>query len=178
MTRIVAISGSLRAGSTNAALLHAASRLAQRDMEFVFYDDLASLPPFNPDLDSDDDSPPAIVRDFRRLLIEADGIVISTPEYAHGVPGVLKNAIDWLVSVGALVGKPVVLLNAAPNGGEYAQASLMHTLQVMNWNVLSDASLTVPFLRKKIQLGNDIDDEDAATKLRASLDALAAAIGK
>jgi len=147
-------------------------------MEFVFYDDLASLPPFNSDLDSDDDSPPAIVRDFRRLLIEADGIVISTPEYAHGVPGVLKNAIDWLVSVGALVGKPVVLLNAAPNGGEYAQASLMHTLQVMNWNVLSDASLTVPFLRKKIQLGNVIDDEDAAKKLRASLNALAAAIGR
>ena len=54
----------------------------------------------------------------------------------------------------------------------------MHTLQVMNWNMLSAASLTAPFLRKKIQLGNDIDDEDAATKLRASLDALAAAIGK
>ena len=118
-----------------------------------------------------DDSPAEVVRAFRRLLIDADAIVISTPEYAHGVPGALKNAIDWLVSVGALVGKPVVLLNAAANGGEYAQASLMHTLEVMNWNVLSEASLTKPFLRKRGEV-----DEEAAAKIRATLDALAAAI--
>jgi len=142
-------------------------------MEFVFCDELASLPHFNPDLDVDDDSPPEIVRAFRRLLIEADAIIISSPEYAHGVPGALKNAIDWLVSVGALVGKPVLLLNAAAAGGEHAQASLMHTLRVMNWNVLSEASLTSPFLRKRGEV-----DEEAAQKIRASLESLAAAIAK
>ena len=177
-SRIVAISGSLRARSTNAALLHEAARLAPRDMEFVFYDGLASLPHFNPDLDVDDDSPPQIVREFRRLMIDADGVVITTPEYAHGVPGALKNAIDWLVSVGALVGKPVLLLNAAAAGGEYAQASLMHTLQVMNWNVLTDASLTAPFLRKKIRPGDVLDDDAAAAKLRGSLESLAAAVAR
>jgi NAD(P)H-dependent FMN reductase len=176
--RVVAISGSLRAGSTNAALLHAAARVAPPAMELVFYDGVGDLPHFTPDLDADDDSPPQVVRDFRRLLIDADGIVISTPEYAHGVPGALKNAIDWLVSVGALVGKPVLLLNAAAAGCEHAQASLLHTLQVMNWNVLTEASLTAPFLRKKIQAGGVLDDEAAANKLRASLDALAAAIGR
>lgn len=175
--RVVAISGSLRAGSTNAALLQAALRLAPAEMQFVFFDGLVSLPHFNPDDDADDDSPPEVVRAFRRLLIDADAIIISTPEYAHGVPGSLKNAVDWLVSVGALVGKPVLLLNAAPAGCEHAQASLLHTLRTMNWNVL-DASLTAPFLRKKIPSGGVVDDPDAAEKIRASLGALAAAIGK
>jgi len=175
--RVVAISGSLRSASTNAALLRAASQVAPRDMEFVFYDKVGEIPHFNPDLDEDDASPPDIVREFRRLLVDADGIVICCPEYAHGVPGALKNAVDWLVSVGALVGKPVLLLNAAPAGGEHAQASLLHTLQVMNWNVLTEASLTAPFLRKKLQPDGVLDDEDAADKLRASLGALAAAIG-
>jgi NAD(P)H-dependent FMN reductase len=178
MTCVVALSGSLRAASTNAALLQVAAQLAPRDMQFVFYENIGELPHFNPDLDEDDDSPPEVVRDFRRLLIDADGIIICCPEYAHGVPGVLKNAIDWLVSVGALVGKPVLLLNASPAGGEHAQASLLHTLQVMNWNVLTEASLTAPFLRKKLQPGGVLDDENAANKLRASLGALAAAIGK
>jgi len=72
----------------------------------------------------------------------------------------------------------VLLLNAAPAGGEHAQASLLHTLQVMNWNVLTEASLTAPFLRKKLQPGDVLDDENAADKLRASLGTLAAAIGK
>lgn len=176
--KVVAISGSLRARSTNAALLHAAAAIAPPGMEFIFYEGLADLPHFNPDQDADEESPPEIVRDFRRLLVEADGVVITTPEYAHGVPGALKNAVDWLVSYGALVGKPVLLLNAAAHGGEYAQASLLHTLQVMNWNVLADASLTKPFLPKKIQPGAGIEDEEAAAKLRVSLEALAAAIGK
>jgi len=92
--RVVAISGSLRAASTNAALLQTASQLAPRDMHFVFYDRIGELPHFNPDLDGDDDSPPEIVREFRRLLIDADGIILCCPEYAHGVPGALKNAID------------------------------------------------------------------------------------
>jgi len=176
--KIVAISGSLRAGSTNAALLHEAARLAPLGMDFVFCDAIGEIPHFNPDLDVDDDSPPQVVRDFRRLLISADGIVVSCPEYAHGVPGTMKNALDWLVSVGALVGKPVLLLNAAPAGGEHAQASLLHTLQTMNWNVLADASLTAPFLRRKLQVGQTIDEPDVAAKLRASLDALAAAVAK
>jgi NAD(P)H-dependent FMN reductase len=172
--KVVAISGSLRGQSSNTALLRAAARLAAPAMEFVFYDGLASLPHFNPDVDGENADPPRSVRELRALFGEADGVIISCPEYAHGVPGSLKNALDWLVSCGELVGKPVLLLNAAANGGEHAQASLLHTLQVMNWNVLADASLTKPFLPKKLGANDELDGISAA-KLRASLDALAAA---
>ena len=149
--KIVAISGSLRAGSSNAALLRAAAELAPIDI----CDALGELPHFNPDLDGDD--PPASVRAFRQLLESADGIIISSPEYAHGVPGSLKNALDWLVSDGTLVGKPVLIITTAPTFGEFAHAQLVETLTTMNWNVLKDASLLV---RK---------NDDYRGKLRASI---------
>ena len=164
--KIIGISGSLRAGSSNAALLRASAELAPAGMKIIVWEGLASLPHFNPDLDVDE--PPPIVREFRQLLESADGVIISSPEYAHGVPGSLKNALDWLVSAGELVGKPVVVINAAPGGGERAQASLLETLAAMNWNVLTGASLLT---RKKIA------DPQLARELRASLDALAAACG-
>jgi chromate reductase len=163
--RVIGISGSLRAGSSNAALLHSAAELAPAEMRIIVWEGLGTLPHFNPDLDVDE--PPPIVRRFRRLLESADGVIISSPEYAHGVPGSLKNALDWLVSAGELVGKPVAIINAAPGGGERAQASLAETLATMNWNVVSGASLLT---RKKIA------DPQLARELRASLDALAAAI--
>jgi NAD(P)H-dependent FMN reductase len=161
--KIVAISGSLRAGSSNAALLQAAARVAPAGMEIFFYDGLASLPHFNPDLDREGDEPPAPVRALRELLIGADGIVISSPEYAHGVPGALKNMLDWLVSTGELVDKPVLLLNAAPVGGDYAQASLAETLKTMNWNLLESSRLK-PFVKSK-----GVIDERAQSRLRESL---------
>ena len=135
--KIVAISGSLRAGSSNAAILRVAAELAPIEI----WEGLGELPHFNPDLDAGD--PPEPVRAFRQLLASADGVIISSPEYAHGVPGSLKNALDWLVSDGALVGKPVMIITSAPTYGEFAHAQLMETLTTMNWNVLRDASLLV-----------------------------------
>ena len=165
--KIVAISGSLRAKSSNAALLHAAERVAPPEMEFVFYDGVGKLPHFNPDLDLEGSVPPDEVRELRELLDGADGVLISSPEYAYGVPGSLKNLLDWLVSCGELVDKPVLLLNAASGGGATAQASLVQTLTAMHWNVLADASL------RGTTAGGEIEKN-----LRASLDALAAAIRK
>src|SRR5213075_1156416 len=108
--KIVAICGSLRAQSSNLKLLRKCIEIASPSMSIEIYDRLGELPHFNPDLDVDE--PPPIIRDLRDLLASAGGIIISTPEYAHGVPGSLKNALDWLVSAGELVGKPVLLLNA------------------------------------------------------------------
>src|ERR1700753_4281292 len=102
--RILAISGSLRAISTNAALVRVIVGLAPEGMEITIYDGLGDLPHFNPDIDDGDG--PSAVRDLRQQLQAADGILICTPEYAFGVPGVLKNALDWLVSTGDLSGKP------------------------------------------------------------------------
>jgi len=116
---VVAISGSLRSGSSNAALLRAAAALAPAGMEFVFYEALGNLPHFNPDLDTD--TPPKSVKELRALLAACDGVLISSPEYVHGIPGSMKNALDWLVSSGELYGKPVVLLTASPSGGQWAR---------------------------------------------------------
>ncbi len=171
--RVLAISGSLRARSSNRALLRAAEALAPPAAEWETYEGLAGLPHFNPDDDEDGRPVPPPVADLRSRAIAADAWVISSPEYAHGVPGSLKNALDWLVSCPELPGKPVLLLNASAAGGNFAQAALVETLRTMSLRVL-DESLTAPFLPRKLQEGNELDPA-ASRILRRSLDALAAA---
>jgi len=171
MTTIVAISGSLREGSSNAALLRAAASVAPEGVRFVFYEGMNELPHFNPDLDTEGSTPPEPVRQLRELLIGADAILISSPEYAHGVPGAFKNLLDWLVSTGELVGKPVALLNAAAAGGEYAQNAILETLRTMNWNVVDEACRIEPFVKRKGAL-----DEEAKQALRATVSVLVATI--
>lgn len=175
--KIVGISGSLRAGSSNAALLRAAAALAPAGMDIVLYQDMGSLPHFNPDLDGIGAVPPPAVAALRALLAAADGVLISSPEYAHGVPGSLKNALDWIVSSGELGDKPVVLLNASPSGGQFAQAALLEILRTMSARVLVEASLVEPFVRKKLDSAGIVADPEAARALGASLAALASAIG-
>ena len=93
---ILAICGSLRAASSNTAVLEAMAALAPADVTITLYDRLADLPYFNPDLDREGDPPPASVADLRAQIGGADGIVICSPEYAHGVPGVLKtHSTGW-----------------------------------------------------------------------------------
>ena len=158
---ILAICGSLRRDSSNRRLL-----LSSGLPDVVLYEGLDSLPHFNPDLDVDE--PPPAVRELRELLASADGWIISSPEYAHGVPGSLKNALDWLVSDGALIGKPIVLLNASAGGGEHAQAQLAEILKTMSMNVLTQASLMSSVVRR--------GDAEVAAAVQRSLEALAAAI--
>lgn len=165
--RVVAICGSLRAQSSNLALLCATAKVAPTGMEVTIYDRLASLPPFNPDDDEEGAHPPPPVAALRALLAAAGGIVISTPEYAHGLPGALKNALDWLVSDGALVDKPVVVLNASPVGGQFAQASLVETLTTMNWRVIG--TWRTPRKVRDEGVGDDVE-----TMLREALSALSA----
>jgi chromate reductase, NAD(P)H dehydrogenase (quinone) len=169
VVKIVGISGSLRRESSNAALLRAVARVAPAGVEVTIYEGLGELPHFNPDLDGEDQQPPAAVSDLRALLIGSDGILISSPEYAHGVPGVLKNLLDWLVSTGELVGKPVALLNASPAGGSYAQASLLETLRTMNWRVVDEGSLVEPFVTRRI--AGELTDPAALERLRMAVEA-------
>ncbi|MGZ6143701.1 MAG: NADPH-dependent FMN reductase, partial [Myxococcales bacterium] len=176
--RILALSGSLRAGSSNTALLQAAARLAPPGMQIDLFTGLDDLPHFNPDLDGEGQPPPPAVARLRASASAADGLVISCPEYAHGVPGSLKNALDWLVSVPDLAGKPVVLWNASAAGGEHAQRSLLETLRTMSTRVLVEASLLEPFLRSKLPPGAAISDPEAARRVAASLAALAEAAGE
>lgn len=168
--RIVTISGSLRSASSNAALLRAAARVAPDGVEMFPYEGMATLPHFNPDLDAEGTEPPPSVRQLRDLLIAADAILISSPEYAHGVPGAFKNLLDWLVSTGELVGKPVALWNASPVGGEYAQNATLETLRTMNWRVVEEASRVKPFVGRRI-VGN-VDDVETLAVLREGVAAL------
>jgi chromate reductase len=172
--KIVTISGSLRERSSNTALLRAVARVVPDGVEVVEYRGLGGLPHFNPDLDLEGGEPPAAVAEARALLARCDAVVISSPEYAHGVPGTLKNLLDWLVSTGELEAKPVALLNASPAGGHYAQTSLLETLRTMNWRVIPEASLLDPFLRSRIM--DEVTDPEALETLREAVQALIRAI--
>jgi chromate reductase len=171
--RLLAISGSLRAASSNGAALSAACRLAPPGIEVVRYEGLAGLPHFNPDLDGD--PPPAPVVALRAEVGRADGILISSPEYARGVPGSLKNALDWLVSSFEFPGKPVALINTSPRA-EHAQASLRLTLETMSARLVPEASVTLPLLGRPIDAAGIAADPQLSAGLRQALAAFAAAI--
>ena len=165
--RILAISGSLRASSSNTALLLAAAALAPQGMEVSLYDGLGDLPHFNPDLDGE--AVPRAVEDWRSKLRASDGVVFSVPEYAHGVPGVLKNGLDWVVGSGELMDKPVTLFNASPRG-TYAQASLTETLTAMTAKVVSQASITLQLLGKPVTADQIAAEPGMSAALRAALE--------
>ena len=140
--KLLAISGSLRRVSSNTTLLRAACLLAPPNVSIELYEGLSDLPHFNPDLEADGIAPPAVA-DLRARMQAADGVLICSPEYAHGVPGVLKNALDWLVGSGETLNKPFALLNASPRS-TYAQAALAEILTTMAANVIAEASVAVP----------------------------------
>jgi chromate reductase, NAD(P)H dehydrogenase (quinone) len=170
--QILAISGSLRAASANTTLLKAAAAMAPEDVTLSLYDGLGDLPPFNPDVDKD--PPHAAVAEFRSQLRQSDGVIFSTPEYAHGVPGVLKNALDWVVASGELYNKPVALFSASPRAG-YAQSSLVETLTVMSARVVPEACVVVPLSRMSLQEPEILAKSDASPSLRSALAAFARA---
>ena len=173
--KIVGISGSLRTGSSNAAVLRAAAALAPDGVEVVVFEGIGGLPHFSPDLDTDE--PPQPVKEFRALLAAADGFLVSTPEYAHGVPGSLKNAFDWIVSSGELYHKPLLLINASSGGGAWAQASLIETLTTMDARVLKEATVVVPLARKRLAERGDLSDPAITGALTRGLHALVSAVG-
>ncbi len=136
------------------------------------YRELAELPPFNPDLD--DGRAPASITRFRAELQACDAVLISSPEYAHGVPGVLKNALDWIVSSGELVDKPIAVINASGRA-IHAWTSLKHTLTVMSARVIVAASITIPLDGKALDAERIIRDAELSTALGSALEALARA---
>jgi len=164
--RLLAISGSLRSGSYNHHILNYLATQAPADINYTIYDELALIPPFDPGLDND--TPPDAVARLRELLAAADGVIICTPEYAFGVPGQLKNILDWLVSSSSLVEKPIALITASL-GGEHAHASLLLTLGALNSRVIDGATLIIPFIRSKINAEGIITHQDTQESLKKLL---------
>ena len=169
---LFSISGSLRAQSSNRTLLAAASRSTPDGVRLDLYDGVARLPHFNPDLDA---SAIAEVVELTRRVREADGFVVSTPEYARGIPGALKNALDWLVGGDAFVEKPFMLLNASDRS-QYAQKALIDVLRTMSGVAIDAAFLTVPLLGKALDVDALLGDARYADQIRASLATFANAI--
>ncbi|MES2375805.1 MAG: NADPH-dependent FMN reductase [Bacteroidota bacterium] len=167
MKKILAISGSLRQGSSNHAILTYLGSIVPADIEYTIYNDLALIPAFDPGLDTD--TPPTSVVALRQLLTDADGLIICTPEYAFGVPGSLKNMLDWLVSSSTLVDKPVALITASL-GGEHAHASLLLTLGALSARLSDDTSLLIQFVRSKVGADGTIN-ADTVERLKSLLGA-------
>ena len=178
MTRILALSGSLRAQSSNSAILRVAARVAPPNTYVHLHPGLDVLPFFNPDHDRELNDPalPATVRALRQQLGAADALLISSPEYAHGVSGMMKNALDWLVGGEEMVHKPVGMINTSPHA-THAWDALQETLRTMSAELVDDACIAIAVARNR----NDAElasDPSAAGPLRVALAQLTAAAGR
>lgn len=168
--KVIAISGSTRLNSTNLSYIKAITALAKDRFETAILDGIDLLPHFNPDLDND--NPPAAVISFRNSLKTADGILICTPEYAMGVPGSLKNAIDWTVTSMEFSHKPVALVTAS-SIGEKAHQSLLETLKIIESNINDETQLLISFAKTKINNACVIIDETTLQSIQKLIEAFA-----
>ena len=162
--KILAISGSLRASSSNTSILRATIKLAPENVEIALYDGLGNLPHFNPDLDNDE--PPAIIQELRRELNNADGVIICTPEYAHNIPGSLKNLLDWNVSSSTLYHKPIAVIAT----GEYALNTLTEVLRMVDADISENATLFLPYSQSRIDADGHIKDTERRQSIKSLLD--------
>jgi chromate reductase, NAD(P)H dehydrogenase (quinone) len=174
--RVLCLSGSLRQRSANSALLLAARKLAPDSLELEMYAGLGRLPLFNPD--EDVDPPPMEVQLLRHAAGRSDALLIACPEYAHGIPGPLKNLLDWLVGSLEFPGKPVALLNASARGSHHAQQALREVLQTMSAELLDSASGVVPLPGAGCDVSLILDSDALRNALRERLDALANALAR
>ena len=168
--KILTISGSLRSSSSNSRLLRAAARLAPAGGVLAPFEGIDALPFFSPDRDVE--PLPAAVVALRAAVRGARGVIISSPEYAHGVPGAMKNALDWLVSGAEIPGMPVALFNASPRS-VHAQAQLAETLRTMSAVLVDEACIAVPLAGRPLDEDGIVADPEIAEPVRRAIEALA-----
>jgi len=158
--KIIGISGSLSPTSAGTTILKKLVDLSPDEISFSLSESIGTLPHFSPHLDNE--NPPQSVFLFRKALRNADGIVVCTPEYAHSIPGSLKNAFDWVVSSGEFVNKPVGVISTSPSGlgGKLANDGLVYLLKVLSAKVREEWVITVPHVRLKVGQEGTILDPD------------------
>lgn len=169
-TKVLAISGSLRKGSYNTALLRAATELAPTGMQIQIYEGLREIPPYDVDLHQKGD--PGVVRALKASIAAADGLLIASPEYNYSMPGVLKNAIDWVSRPeNPMDGKPTAILGASPGnfGTVRAQMALRQTFLFTNNMLMSRPELLVFGANKRFSESGELTDEDTKKFLREFL---------
>jgi chromate reductase, NAD(P)H dehydrogenase (quinone) len=166
--QVLALSGSLRAASINTALLHVAARLAPEGMNVEVFGGIAELPLFNIDLEQ---AVPESVAALRAAVARSDALLIASPEYAHGVSGVMKNTLDWLVSLESFVGKPVALLNAQPRA-QFSDPALREILTTMSADLVLPASVSLKLSADTLTEVGMLASESVCAALSTALAAL------
>jgi chromate reductase len=176
--KIAAISGSIRKNSSNTAILKAVQAMAGDRADVILFEGLDKIPFFSPEKDTDE--APVAVSKLRKLLRESNSVVICTPEYAFGMPGVLKNALEWLVSSAELYGKPIATISASPTpmGGDKAHDSLRLVLSALGVDFIESGMLTIPAMRLKVNEQGRVIDRDLETSLLQIFDLLLTATTK
>ncbi|MEU9984947.1 NAD(P)H-dependent oxidoreductase [Streptomyces sp. NPDC050856] len=182
MSRVLAISGSLRAASFNTQILQCLQPLAPEGMHIELFKGLDELPRFNEDLETD---PPATVRTMWQAIADADGLIVATPEYNGAVPGVLKNALDWAsrpYGASVLPGHAAMVLSASPGvfGGIRAQSQLRELFALLNVYVVGGPQVAVPEVHTRLdhraEPGERLSDPTTRAMLTSLLHGLAEAI--
>ena len=176
--RVLAISGSLRRGSHNTALLRAAEERMPAGVELELWDGLKAVPPYDEDDDGGGAAAPAAVTALRSAVAGADAVLIATPEYNHSVPGALKNALDWVsrpIATNPLRNRPVAVIGASTGifGAVWAQAELRKVLGAIGARVV-DRELAVG--RAAERVGGAVDDRELLTQLGEVVDELVGAV--
>ena len=165
--RLLALSGSLRAASTNTALLNALAEHSPADFDIEVFDGLGDLPLFSPDLEDD---PPESVLRLAGKVEACDGLLISCPEYAHGIPGAFKNALDWLVSRFEIPGKPVMLVHASTRSA-FLRAHLHEVLKTISCRLFPGPEFEVHLIKKTPRETRDIlSAPDMRAAMRSKLE--------
>ncbi len=175
---VLLVSGSLRAESTNSAVLRTAAALVPEGVEAVIYHGLGDLPHFNPDDDAEGHPVHTAVAAMRSAVASADALLICTPEYAGALPGALKNLLEWTIGDAGTHKKPVAWINAAgpaaPSGAADAHASLRKVFGYAGADVVDEACRRMPISRQALDPDGRIDDLEACCAIRSTLQALAA----
>ncbi|MBG0850785.1 NAD(P)H-dependent oxidoreductase [Streptomyces spinoverrucosus] len=167
--RILALVGSLRAGSHNRQLAEAAVKLAPEGVDVQLFEGLAEVAFYNEDIDVEGSVPAAATR-LREAAASADALLLFTPEYNGTIPAVLKNAIDWLsrpYGAGALTGKPVAVVGTAfgQYGGVWAQDETRKALGIAGAKVLEEVKLSIPGSMTRFAATHPADDAEVAAQL-------------
>jgi chromate reductase, NAD(P)H dehydrogenase (quinone) len=153
-------------------LLRATALLAPPDIEVSILQGMGQLPLFNPDLEA---RPPGTVVEFLQTVADADALLIASPEYAHGVTGTIKNALDWLVGFEPFASKIVAVLNSSPRA-HHADAALRETLRTMAAWIVEPASISIPLLGAGLDESAIVNNPVIATDIQDSLRAIQHAV--
>ncbi|MES2881963.1 MAG: NADPH-dependent FMN reductase [Bacteroidota bacterium] len=164
--KVIAICGSTRQNSINHSLIQAIVALSAERLDITVFNGIANLPQFNPD--NDGEHVADAVADFRQQINDVDGIIICTPEYAHGVPGALKNAIDWTISSSQFPHKATMLITAATDGS-FAHNALLETLKTIEAKNIHNLQLVISFAKTKINNNNQITDGETLHEVESLL---------